>query len=72
MACRITTEQILEILDEELDVGLNMEYGEDKDCDTDVDNIFLEERIWDDLEYNDDSVLDNSFGECSGYDSIRW
>ena len=25
MACKITTEQILEILDEELDVGLNME-----------------------------------------------
>ena len=61
MACRITTEQIQEILDEELDVGLNMEYGE---SDSDVDNAFLEERIWDDLEYNEDSVLDNSFGEC--------
>ena len=47
MACRITTEQILEILDEELDVGLNMEYGE---SDSDVDNTFLEEWIWDDLE----------------------
>ena len=41
-----------------------MEYGEDDESDSDVDNTFLEERIWDDLEYNEDSVLDNSFGEC--------
>ena len=39
-----------------------MECGEDEESDTDVDNTFLEERIWDDLEYNEDSVLDNSFG----------
>ena len=69
MACRITTEQILEILDEELDVGLNMECGEDEESDSDVDNTFLEERIWNDLEYNEDIVLQNSFGECSGYDT---
>ena len=50
MACRITTEQVLEILDEELDVGLNMEYGEGDESDSDVDDTFLEERIWDDLE----------------------
>ena len=46
-----------------------MECGEDEESDSDVDNTFLEERIWDDLEYKEDSVLDNSFGECTGYDS---
>ena len=69
MACRITTEQILEMLDEDLDVGLNMECGEDEETDSDVDNAYLEERIWDDLEYNENSELDNSFSECSGYNS---
>ena len=69
MACRITTEQILEMLDEDLDVGLNMEYGEDEETDSDVDNAYLKERIWDDLEYNENNALDNSFSKCSGYDS---
>ena len=69
MACRITTEQVLEILDEELDVGLNMEYGVGDESDSDVDDTFLEERIWDDLEYNEDGVLDNSFGECDSSSS---
>ena len=64
MACKITTERILEILDEELDVGLNMEYGEGDESDSDIDDTFLEERIWDDLEYNEESVLDHSFEEC--------
>ena len=57
------------MLDEDLDVGLNMECGEDEETDSDVDNAYLEDRIWDDLEYNENSELDNSFGECSGYDS---
>ena len=69
MACRITTEQILEMLDEDLDVGLNMEYGEDEETDSDVDNAYLKERIWDDLEYNENNELDNSFNECSRYNS---
>ena len=47
----------------------NMECGEDKETDTDVDNTFLKERIWDDLENNEISELDNSFRECSGCDS---
>ena len=64
MACKITTERILEILDEELDVGLNMEFGEGDKSDSDIDDTFLEERIWDDLEYNEESVLDHSFEEC--------
>ena len=33
MACRITTEQILDKLDEDLDVGLNMKCGEDEEID---------------------------------------
>ena len=64
MACKITKERILEILDEELDVGLNMEYWEGDESDSDIDDTFLEERIWDDLEYNKESVLDHSFEEC--------
>ena len=61
--------EILELLDEGLDVGLNMECGEDEETDSDVDNAHLEERIWNDLEYNENNELDNSIGECSGYNS---
>ena len=57
------------MLDEDLDVGLNMECGEDEETDSDVDNAYLKERIWDDLEYNENNELDNSFSKCSGYNS---
>ena len=70
MACKITTERILEILDEELDVGLNMEYGEGNESDSDIGDTFLEERIWDDLEYNEESVLDHSFEECDSSSNV--
>ena len=35
-----------------------MECGEDEESDSDVDNTFLEERIWDDLEYNEENAVD--------------
>ena len=35
-----------------------MECGEDEETDSDVDNVYLEERIWDDLEYNENTKLD--------------
>ena len=48
-------------MDEDLDVGLNMECGEDEETDSDVDNVYLEERIWNDLEYNENSDLLNYY-----------
>ena len=46
-----------------------MECREDEKTDSDVDNVHSEERIWDHLEYNENSELDNTFGKCSGYSS---
>ena len=40
-----------------------MECGEYEETDSNVDTVYLEERIWD-----ENSELDNSFGECIGYD----